>query len=150
MDTQLIQRKIKPLPKHQINTTPARLAIALLLQHPTLAKTCTIPEALTSAELPGMDLLIQIHHTIIQTDIQSPSVLLERWRDTAHASAVNKLMQLDIPEANQKTHQASLKDAINKLLQKHKDNTLDALLNKSKTTELTEDEKNELVTLCSQ
>jgi len=147
---QFIRHKAKPLPKHQINTTPARLAIALLLQHPTLAKTCEIPETLLSSELPGIDLLIKIHNTIMQSDIHSPSVLLERWRDTDHANAINKLMQLNIPEACDETHQTSLQDAINKLHKKHRDNMLDALLNKSKSTELTEDEKKELVALCSQ
>jgi len=144
---QLIKNKI--LPKHQISTTPTRFAIALLLQYPTLATACEIPEALYSSDLPGLDLLIQIHNTILQTGISSPSVLLERWRDTENALVINKLMQLNIPEANQKTQLASLKDAVNNLLQKHRDNVLEALLHKSKSTELTADEKNELVSLYS-
>jgi len=123
---QLIKNKI--LPKHQISTTPTRFAIALLLQYPTLATACEIPEALYSSDLPGLDLLIQIHNTILQTGISSPSVLLERWRDTENALVINKLMQLNIPEANQKTQLASLKDAVNNLLQKHRDNVLEALL----------------------
>jgi len=49
--------------KHQINTTPIRMAIALLLQHPALAKECAIPDTLRSAEMPGLSLLIKIHNT---------------------------------------------------------------------------------------
>jgi len=61
--------------KHQINTTPIRMAIALLLQHPALAKECAIPDTLRSAEMPGLSLLIKIHNTILQTNASSPSTL---------------------------------------------------------------------------
>ncbi len=146
---QLISKKKQLSPKHQVNTTPTRFAIALLLQYPTLAHTCEIPEELYKSELPGLDLFIQIHNTILQTGIDSPSVLLERWRDTENAPAINKLMQLNIPDATQETQLASLKDALNNLLKKHRDTVLEALLNKSKSTELTPDEKQLLVSLYS-
>ncbi len=144
----VLQQK-KTSPRHQINTTPIRFSIALLLQFPILAKECEIPEPLFSSDLPGLDLLIQIHNMIIQADIQSPSVLLERWRDTDKSSVINKLMQLNIPEAKQETQLASLKDAIQKLHQKHKDAVLDSLLAKSRINELTDEEKVELVSLYS-
>ena len=131
-------------PKHQISMTPTRLAIALLLQYPLLAKECEIPEQLITADMPGLKLLIQIHNTILQTDANSPSVLLERWRDTSDAPVINKLMQLNIPEAEKDTQLASLKDAFKNLLQKHKGERLQELLNKSRTAELNLEEKNEL------
>jgi len=131
-------------PKHQISMTPTRLAIALLLQHPLLARECEIPEQLILSDMPGLNLLIQIHKTILQTDTSSPSVLLERWRDTKDAPVINKLMQLDIPEAEKDTQLASLKDAFKNLLQKHKDGRLQELLNKSRTSELNPEEKSEL------
>jgi len=135
------------LPKHQISMTPTRMAIALLLQHPSLAKSCPLPEVLLSAELPGLHLLIQIHNTILQTNAQSPSILLERWRDTEGANVINKLMQLDIPEAPADTHLASLNDAFAKLLKKHHDIRMQELLNKSKLEPLSDNEKAELTTL---
>ncbi len=143
----LQQKQVSP--KHKISTTPIRLSIALLLQFPELAKECEIPEPLFSSDLPGLDLLIQVHNMIIQADIQSPSVLLERWRDTDKSSVINKLMQLNIPEAKKETQLASLKDAINKLHQSHKDAALDSLLIKSRTNELTDHEKAELISLYS-
>lgn len=130
--------------KHQINTTPIRLAIALLLQLPKLAKECEIPEQLLTADMPGLSLLIQIHNTIKQTDVISPSVLLERWRDTKDAPVINKLMQLDIPEAKKETQITLLNDAYNNLLKKYKDMRLQNLLNKSRTEELSSEEKTEL------
>jgi len=137
-------------PKHQISTTPTRLAIALLLQYPSLAKECEIPEQLATSEMPGLTLLIQIHKTILQTGASSPSVLLERWRDSEEAPVINKLMQLDIPEAKTETQLASLKDAFKNLLQKHKDARLQELLNKSRSTELTDSEKTEITELYTQ
>ena len=131
-------------PKHQISMTPTRLAIALLLQHPSLAKECEIPDQLTTSDMPGLQLLIQIHKTILQTDASSPSVLLERWRDTSDAPVINKLMQLNIPEAEKDTQLTSLQDAFKNLLQKHKDERMQELLNKSRTSELNLEEKNEL------
>ena len=137
-------------PKHQISTTPTRLAIALLLQYPSLAKECEIPEQLATSEMPGLTLLIQIHKTILQTDASSPSVLLERWRGSEEAPIINKLMQLDIPEAKTETQLASLKDAFKNLLQKHKDARLQELLNKSRSTALTDSEKAEITELYTQ
>lgn len=132
------------LAKHQISMTPARLAIALLLQLPELAKDCAIPQQLRNSDLPGLKLLIQIHDTILQTHTLSPSVLLERWRDTDDAAIVNKLMQWEIPEAKTSTQLASLTDAFNNLLHKHHDIRLQELLNKSRASELSADEKLEL------
>jgi DNA primase len=130
--------------KHQISMTPTRMAIALLLQHPSLAEHCEVPELLLDSDMPGLQLLIQIHRTILQTETCSPSVLLERWRNTEDTTIINKLMQLDIPDASKETQLASLKDAFNNLLQKHRDIRLQDLLNKSRTTELNAEEKTEL------
>jgi len=149
-NTRAFQARQNLLPKHQISMTPTRMAIALLLQHPTLAKNSELPEKLLSSELPGLALLIQIHNTILQTDAHSPSILLERWRDTEDAGVINKLMQLDIPEATAETHLASLNDAFANLLQKHNEIRMQALLNKSKTSALSDAEKAELTELYSQ
>jgi len=70
--------------------------------------------------------------------------LLERWRDSEDAPVINKLMQLDIPEAKQETHATSLNDAFKNLRQKHRDLRLQELLNKSHNTELSGEEKTEL------
>jgi len=147
---QVFQNRQNLSPKHQVSMTPTRMAIALLLQFPELAKSSTIPEKLLSADMPGLALLIQIHNTILQTDAKSPSILLERWRDTDDAGVINKLMQLDIPEATAETYLTSLNDAFANLLQKHNEIRMQELLNKSKSTTLSEDEKAELTELYSQ
>ncbi len=130
--------------KYKVSMTPTRLAIALLLQFPSLAKECEIPEQLSTSEMPGLSLLIQIHKIILQTETSSPSVLLERWRNTDDAAIINKLMQLDIPESKKETQLASLNDAFKNLLHKHRGLRLQELLNKSRTADLSPEEKIEL------
>ncbi|RDH82917.1 MAG: DNA primase [endosymbiont of Galathealinum brachiosum] len=133
--------------KYQISMTPTRLAIALLLQFPVLAKECDIPNELQASDLPGINLLIKIHQTILQTETCSPSVLVERWRNTDDAAVINKLMQLDIPDSNKETQLTSLNDAFGNLLKKHRGLRLEELLNKSRSTELSAEEKTELSNL---
>ena len=141
----LTQHSSPALKKHQVSMTPTRLAIALLLQHPGIAKQCEIPELLRNSNMPGLTLLIQLHDTIVQTSANSPSVLLERWRNTDDEAVLTKLMQWDIPGADKEDKQLMLlNDAFSNLIQKHRDSRLQELLNKSATTDLNDEEKAEV------
>jgi len=131
-------------PKHKIKTPPIRLAIALLLQFPDIAKHCEIPEPLHKSQMPGMPLLVQVYNTILQTNAGSTSVLLERWRDTADEGILNKLVQLEIPESNEATRLAGFNDSLNNLLKKHRDSRLQELIDKSAIASLDDDEKAEM------
>jgi len=131
-------------PKHKIKTPPIRLAIALLLQFPDIAKHCEIPEPLHTSQMPGVPLLVQVYNTILQTNAGSTSVLLERWRDTADEGILNKLVQLEIPESNESTRLAGFNDSLNNLLKKHRDSRLQELIDKSAIAPLDDDEKAEM------
>lgn len=131
--------------KHQVSMTPTRLVIALLLQHPETAQQCSIPDELRASDMPGLSLLIQLHDTIVQTAANSPSVLLERWRGSADESIMTRLMQLDIPGSGEEDEKQQLiNDALHKLVQKHREYRMEALLQKSRSTPLNEDERTEL------
>ena len=135
---------------HTIQLTPTRLAIALILQHPDLAKYIPLPETLAQADIPGITLLLKLYETILQTDNLSPSALLERWRDTPEESALTKLIQWDVPDSEDDDQRRKLfSDAIKKLDMQHKDQRLEVLLNKSQTTNLNQEEKAELKQLSS-
>jgi len=139
------QQQTSVLKKHQVSMTPTRLIIALLLQYPELAKQCTIPELLRTANMPGLPLLIQLHDTILQTSAGNPSVLLERWRDSKDEGALNKLLQWDIPGAENTTEQLNLiNDAFSNLQKKIKEMRMQELINKSKFDTLNDAEKLEL------
>jgi len=131
-------------PKHKIKTPPIRLAIALLLQFPDIAKHSEIPEPLHTSQMPGVPLLIQVYNTILQTNAASTSVLLERWRNTSDENILNKLVQLEIPESNEATRLAGFTDSLNNLLKKHRDSRLQELLDKSVIAPLDDDEKAEM------
>jgi DNA primase len=131
-------------PKHKIKTPPIRLAIALLLQFPDIAKHCEIPEPLHTSQMPGVPLLLQVYNTILQTNAGSTSVLLERWRDTTDEGILNKLVQLDIPESNEATRLAGFNDSLKNLLKKHRDSRLQELIDKSVIAPLNDDEKAEM------
>jgi len=131
-------------PKHKIKTPPIRLAIALLLQFPDIAKHCEIPEPLLTSQMPGMPLLVQVYNTILQTNAGSTSVLLERWRDTADEGILNKLVQLEIPESNEATRLAGFNDSLKNMLKKHRDSRLQELIDKSAIAPLDDDEKAEM------
>lgn len=131
--------------KHQVSMTPTRLVIALLLQYPQSAQHCSIPDELRDSDMPGLSLLIQLHDTILQTAANSPSVLLERWRGSADETIMTRLMQLDIPGSGEHSEQLQLiNDALHKLVQKHREFRMEALLQKSRNTPLNDDERAEL------
>lgn len=131
-------------PKHKIKTPPIRLAIALLLQFPEIAKYCEIPEPLQSSQIPGVPLLLQVHNTILQTNAASTSVLLERWRNTADETILNKLVQLEIPDSDETTRLAGFNDSLKNLLKKHREGRLEELIDKVANTPLSEAEKAEM------
>ncbi len=138
------------LKKHQISMTPTRLAMALLLQYPECAAHSQIPEPLRDSTLPGLNLLIKLFDTILQTSNVSPSVLLERWRGTQDEAILTRLMQWDIPGTEQQPQQLQLfSDAVDKLLNKHYETRLEQLLEKSRSTPLSDEEKAEMSSIYS-
>jgi len=131
--------------RYKITNTPARLAIALLLQYPECSKQFQIPDHLLESEIPGIGLLYKLHQTILQTENTSPSVLLERWRDTAEESSLVKLMQWNIPGVDEEQQRINLlQDAIKQLSLKYREQRLEVLLLKSETEGLSAEEKTEL------
>lgn len=146
-----IQNKAtKKQDRYKITNTPARLAVGLILQYPQLAHSVQIPQVLEHSEHPGIPLLLRLHHTILQTQNDSPSVLLERWRGTAEENALTKLMQWEIPDSDVEEKRLNLlKDALQQLLQHHHEMRLETLLLKSENGELSDDEKRELSDLYS-
>jgi len=145
-NTQALQSQYKTPqhPRHKIHVTHTRLAVALLLQFPEIAQQTALPETLVNAEISGLPLLFKLHQTILQTSNISPSVLLERWRDSPDENALTQLMQWTIPESDQQNRLKQFEDAIKGLCRQHREQRLDILLNKSQQSALNSDEKDEL------
>ncbi|HEX5637426.1 MAG TPA: DNA primase [Gammaproteobacteria bacterium] len=136
--------------RHQVQVTPLRLAIALLLQHPQLARQQALPAQLAQSAIPGIELLFSLHQVILQTENVSSSALIERWRDSPEQDALQKLLGWDIPDSADKAQRDRLfSDALNKLALHHTQSRFEQLLEKSHLSGLSAEEKAELRRLSS-
>jgi DNA primase len=75
----------------ELHVTPMRRAIALLLQHPHLAKVVPFIPALSQADLPGFNVLINIQKTILEQPEIKSHILLERFRESKEYSFLSRL-----------------------------------------------------------
>jgi DNA primase len=131
--------------RHQVQVTPLRLAIALLLQHPELATEQTLSADLQLSGIPGIELLFNLYHVIQQTGNVSSSALIERWRDSSDHDALQKLLAWDIPDSSDKAQRDRLyTDALTRLQHQHTQSRFEQLLEKSHLNGLTAEEKTEL------
>ncbi len=122
-------------------TSPLRLAITLLVQHPSLAHAIDYP--LPPLELNGYDLLQEIIHHIKQQPELKTGALLEHWREKAEINSLAKLAQIEhmIPEAG---IQNEFLGAMKKLSQLSHQQVIKKLLAKANHTGLSQREKQEL------
>ncbi len=100
----------RPVTKHaapksaNANKTPVRMAITLLLKHPGLHKALDDTDWLKNLSQPGVAILMQILETLrANPQITNSAILIERWRDTEHYAALNKLLneQFAVDDADQ-------------------------------------------------
>jgi len=130
-------------PKANTKVTPVRLAIALLLEHPHIVNSLEDISILQPLNIPGVALLNQLLVLCKQNpDIKTPQ-LLEYFRDTEQGKQLSKLMcwQHHI-EADAATD--VFLDSIEKLLNNFVEQRAEILLQKARTGQMTQQEKQEL------
>ena len=88
----------KPVRGQQVSNNKTRLAVALLIQNPTLASHHKVPEHFKEAFNKGLPLLFTLQKTIESNPDISSAALLERFRDGEHEKALNTLSMLQTPE----------------------------------------------------
>ncbi len=72
--------------------TPLRLAVALLLDQPALARQADAqPRDWHALDNPGIALLRQLIDTALAYPEITPAAMCERWRDSEHESAIRRL-----------------------------------------------------------
>lgn len=120
---------------------PIRLAIALLIQYPTLASLITEP--LPKSHLPGYSFMLQLIDIIQKNPSVTTGSLLENWRGQKEEAFVSKLAKLDhmMPEAG---IQSEFLGIIRQLASLGVDEEINRLLAKAAQEGLTDDEKLEL------
>ncbi len=124
--------------------SPVRTAVALLLQHPSLAS--RYPEAdppWKNLETPGIPLLSQLLELIRNQPNLKQGPLLEHWRGTADEPHLYKLinMELPIPENGIETE---FFDALQRLNEQYRKQETSKLLAKTRDKALSPQEKKRL------
>ena len=139
------EAKAKPVQK-QPKVTPVRLAIALLLEHPHIVKALPDPSILQQLNVPGIPLLCQLVNLCQQNPDINSAQLLEYFRDTEQGTQLNKLMCWQHHVEAEAAEDVFL-DSIEKLLNTFVEQRTEVLLQKARTGQMTQVEKQELQAL---
>jgi len=135
-------QKSKPIRGQQVSNNKTRIAIALLIQNPTLASEKKVPEEFKTAFTKGLPLLHTLQLTIDTSPEISPTALLERFRDTEHEKALIKLTMLQTPETENTENIINVYiDIINRLQSEDRDEYLNYKINNNEP--LTAEEQQE-------
>ena len=132
----------------EVKQNATRDAIALLLQHPELAKETDLPDFFATSSIQGFSLLHALYQTARDNPEISSTALLERWRDKKDFEILQKLMQRNIFGTDDKANQLIVfNDAIKRLTIKYRDERFDILETKLKQGGLSETELEEYKSL---
>lgn len=138
----------RPAPAgRQIQLTPMRMAVAVLLQHPKLANQISVNAIPDSLGDPGIKLLNELIDLLHEEPHLTPAMLAERFREHEMVNAVNKLISTELGEAEPKV---LLHDSLKQIHKQHLHLRWEELLLKSRQGTLSEAEKNELRRLTQQ
>lgn len=153
---QLIGRQVKGINRSpvaeikqqqtELQITPMRRAIGLLLQTPTLAQTVPFIPALAQAELPGFNVLIDIQQAILNEPSIKPHILLERYRDQKEYSFLSRLFAWE-HHIESDNLEGEFKDTFKVLQDSYLAKRLEQLEIKDKTGQLDRNERAEYMAL---
>lgn len=127
------------------NMSPVRMMIRLLLDSPNLAADCeqVSLETLQASQIPGMDVLTELHQYCKTNPQANTGSVLEYFRNNPVAKHFSKLLvqeQLIQPAEAQKMYV----DCFTKLIHWHFEQRMDTLMGKSRISGLSSAEKQEL------
>jgi DNA primase len=157
-----LQGEHEPAEKGRVNKqSPARLrgnrevkqnatrdAIALLLQHPELAKEADMPDFFATSSIQGFSLLYALFQTARSNPTLSSSALIERWRGKQDFEILLKLLQRNVFGTDEKAGQLNIfNDAIKSLIMKYRDERFEILEAKLKQGGLSDTELEEYKSL---
>ncbi len=149
-DREAVERRPAAAPRanREVKQNATRDAIALLLQHPELARQVEVPDLFATTTIQGFSLLHALYRTARDHPDISSSALLERWRDDKDFAILQKLMQRNVEGTDEKAGQfAVFSDALQRLVEKYRDERFDALEARLRQTGLSEAELEEYKSL---
>jgi len=131
-------------------TTPMRLAISILLQHPNIAYGLPDFPEFKEIQLPGLSLLNSLLDICRVTPNITTGQLLEHWRETPQSKQLNQLAiwQNDVKEDK---YEDTFLDILENFLNLHLNNKIEYLKQKARSSEaLTAQETQQLAILLSE
>jgi DNA primase len=132
----------------EVKQNATRDAIALLLQHPELAKETDVPDFFATAPIQGFSLLYALFQTARNNPALSSSALIERWRENKDFEILQKLLQRNVFGSDEKAGQLTIfNDAIQRLISKYRDERFEILEAKLKQGGLSDKELEEYKSL---
>lgn len=147
----LTQKSYKERPKMEVkkshkslNRSPMRFAIALLLQHPTLAQ--SVSENFSPMDLAGSEILMELITILKNEPNLTTASLLENWRDRPEQKQLQQLSTWELNVPSQGLDQELL-GCLEKLIQLDTEKQAETLLNEASKRALTEVEKKRLQNL---
>lgn len=125
--------------------TPVRLLIRLLLENPDLALQCpdADPGLLPDSEVPGLDLLKELHQFCRRKAGLQTVHLIEYFREHPQKGAISKLLPMDLPIDDDNLLKL-YQDSFAKLLDSFVQSRFEQLLSKSRLGTISDEEKQEL------
>tara|TARA_R110000737_G_scaffold4096_1_gene13599 strand:- start:88 stop:1854 length:1767 start_codon:yes stop_codon:yes gene_type:complete len=138
-----IKTKIK-----RTKITPVRLAIALLLEHPHIVETLPDANLLADLNMPGIPLLNQLLALCKQNPKVNSAQLLEHFRGQEAEKQLTKLMCME-HHIEPENAEGTFLDTIEKFLNVFIEQRTELLLEQSRNSKLTDEEKLELHELLS-
>ncbi|MCF2950042.1 DNA primase [Paraglaciecola aquimarina] len=125
------------------NISPVRMMIRLLIDDPSIATRCSAadPSLLIGTSIQGIDMLCEVFQLCKNKPTANTAQVIEHFRGHPHSAHLSKLLTWEYAEQNQA---AVFEDSFAKLLDWHLQGRMDELFAKSRTSFLTEEEKQEL------
>lgn len=128
--------------------TPVRLAIALLLEHPHIVESLPDANILADLNMPGIPLLNQLLALCKQNPKVNSAQLLEHFRGQEAEKQLTKLMCME-HHVEPENAEGTFLDTIEKFLNVFIEQRTELLLEQSRSSKLSDDEKLELHELLS-
>jgi len=144
-------RQTGRLGNREVQKTPIRYAITLLLFRPELVQLVENIEQIALSNLPGSDLLTTLIETIQEIIEKNPNVnaaaLLERWRDTDLETAFASLMKWQPESDDPGILEIEFQDCLRKIQKNANALKIEQLIHKERTEGLLQQEKQDLLEL---
>ncbi len=124
-------------------TSLVRLALALVLQEPRLARIAHDSDELHGLDLPGIELLLNVIHLVTEHSGLTTAAILERFRGTEHLDHLEKLAVWDHMIDHERVED-EFRAVLARLHERFRQQQVETLLQKSRSAPLSDQEKHQL------